>query len=198
MMLQVGRDRECPSHGNWTAPCGPQALGLGTQAAPGAPRCPRPVHAPPPGLRVGLGLCSKRAARSSPCFQTLRCPPAWWTFRSKLRRGWMPGEKLIIKRIQRRAPEPIGRLRPRGRGKTAGAGGPAKEVLPLRRGAFLSAQQEDTASVQGAVPERDVPQESGRAGGGRGEALSPSQKDPETGLGRRYTCTTVFTHLFKN
>lgn len=27
MMLQVGRDHECPSHGNWKAQCGPQALG---------------------------------------------------------------------------------------------------------------------------------------------------------------------------
>lgn len=44
-------------------------------------------------------------------------------------------------------------------------GVPIKEVLPMRRGAFLSAQQEDTASIQRAVPERDVPQEGGGGGG---------------------------------
>ena len=100
----------------------------------------------------------------------------------------MSGEKLITKRIQRRAPETVR--------ETAATrqvlGGPVKEVLPLRQGAFLSAQQEDIASIQRAVPERDVPQE-----GWGGGALSPSQKDPETGLGRRYTCTIFFTHLFK-
>ena len=99
----------------------------------------------------------------------------------------MSGEKLITNRIQRRAPETVR--------ETAATrqvlGGPVKEVLPLRQGAFLSAQQEDIASIQRAVPERDVPQEGG------GGALSPFQKDPETGLGRRYTCTIFFTHLFK-
>lgn len=54
-------------------------------------------------------------------------------------------------------------------------GGPVKEVLPMRRGAFLSAQQEDTASIQRAVPERDVPQEGG-GGGGLCHHLRKTQK----------------------
>lgn len=109
MMLQLGRDCECPSRGNWKAlGVAPGPGSLSTQAAPGAWCCPCPVHAPHPGLRVGLGLCSKRAVHSSLCFQTLCCPPACWSFRSKLRHGWMSGEKLMIMRIQRTAPETIG------------------------------------------------------------------------------------------
>lgn len=61
-------------------------------------------------------------------------------------------------------------------------GGPVKEVLPVRQGAFLSAQQEDIASIQGAVPERDVPQEGG--GGGLCHNLRKTQKQDWEGYTR--------------
>ena len=76
--------------------CGPRPWVTEHTGSSQTSRCPRPVHAPHPGLRVGLGLCSNRPEHSSPCFQTLRCPPACWSFRSKLRHGWMSEEKLII------------------------------------------------------------------------------------------------------
>lgn len=81
-MLQLGRDCECPSRVNWKA--SGWAPGPGSLEHTGSSwglvlslPCPRP-H---PGLRVGLGLCSKRAVHSSLCFQTFCCPPACWSFR---------------------------------------------------------------------------------------------------------------------
>ena len=99
----------------------------------------------------------------------------------------MSGEKLITKRIQRRAPETVR--------ETAATrqvlGGPVKEVLPLRQGAFLSAQQEDIASNQRAVPERDVPQE-----GGGGGSVTISER-PRNRTGKEIHVYNIFHSLIQ-
>lgn len=99
----------------------------------------------------------------------------------------------MIMRIQRTAPEAIGETEATQLGKDGKCwGDPSRRFFHRCRVPFFLYNKQDIASIQGAVPERDVPQEVG--GGG---SLSPSQKDPETGLGRRCICANFLTHLFK-
>lgn len=182
--MSVPRELESPG-------CGPGPGSLSTQTAPGAWCCPCPVHAPHPGLRVGLGLCSRRAVHSSPCFQTLRCPPACWSFRSKLRHGWMSGENLMIMRIQRTAPEAIGETEATQLGKDGKCWGDlSRRFFHRCRVPFFLYNKQDSQHSGSCSRE-------GRATGSGGGSLSPSQKDPETGLGRRCICANFLTHLFK-
>ena len=162
MTLRVGRDCERLSSRSCEAPGGasrPRAHGQRPGPCSALAVCCPVYDDLPPGLRLGLGLCSKGAARSSRRFQTLgRCSSARRALRrnSGLTGRAGSGQKHNLKSAPRGAPETSGKPRPHDAGKKAGAGELAKEALPQRR----------TLSFRAARRHNQHPWEGSEAGAG--------------------------------